>query len=87
MPPGGFAAQALIAARSASRVAVRLALLFDPVGARMRLSAPLVPPPADQVAEFPLTVNVWVDAGAQESSCWPLTVTDVMYSPLPALEM
>ena len=84
MPPGGFAAQALMAASRALRVASRRELLLEPVGARTRLNAPLVPPPADHVAELPLTVKLCVDAGAQDSNCWALTVTDVMYSPLPA---
>jgi len=57
MPPGGFAAQAVMAASRALRVASRRALLLEPGGARTRLNAPLVPPPADHVAEFPLTVK------------------------------
>jgi hypothetical protein len=87
MPPGGFAAQALMAARKALRVASRRELLVEPPGARMLLSAPLVPLPASHLAVWPLTVKVWVEAGAQDSSCWPFTVTEVMRSLLPAVLM
>jgi hypothetical protein len=67
-----------MAVRNASRVACRLELFEEPEGASMRLSAPLVPPPAIHLAELPLTVKVCVDAGAQDRSCCPLIVTEVI---------
>jgi len=73
--------------RRASRVACRLAVLEVPTGARMRLSAPLVPPPATQLAVAPLTVKVCGKAGAQDKSCCPLTVIDVMVFALPAVSI
>jgi hypothetical protein len=74
-----------MAVRRALRTASLRLLLLEPVSATMRLKAPFVPPPAAQMATRPLTEKVCGKAGAQERSCWPSTVIDVMVFELPAV--